>query len=546
MADDSLVIGRSFRGIRLLRWLIGILLLYWGILALVLPVTTWDSQVYNLGRLAVIDNAGFWQGSAWNSVRQVAFPWVFDAVHYPFLKLGWGTALPNFLCFIGLTVILFDRLSKRFDESAAYWSILILLAMPTLMLQATTTKNDFVIVFCCGCWFFALSRFQEGENKVFLFFAALSLGFAVGSKTSAIPVGAILSFVSIVWLRKYRNAVLTFGGFLLPSLILFGSVETYLLNWHLYHQFLGPEDFIARHANHDGLQGTLANFIRYYFGNISFAIFDYKGEMHLTSFLEGKCRDLLHSIGLRNVGYSIDANDQTMQFLRSGYDSGADFGLTGCLAMIFCTFLCLKPRLRSPAFVLAGVGFVQLGLNAWLIAWMPWNDRFLCGSFVAFGVATAMVVFSGRSKHKIITLSSGILVVIAAIRNPALCRERDWSAVKASISHRMDLTFDQHRIGKPVYQEVLQLHHRGFNDWFLVAGSDSWILPFLTIKGIRWTLAPGWNGVPVTKTETPISCSKADVASGQNILVLNCPIPATGSYEVISSFPEATYILRAK
>ena len=47
---------------------------YWALLALALPVSNVDSHVYNLGRLAVAENAGFWQTSAWNSPRQVIFP----------------------------------------------------------------------------------------------------------------------------------------------------------------------------------------------------------------------------------------------------------------------------------------------------------------------------------------------------------------------------------------------------------------------------------------------------------------------------------------
>jgi hypothetical protein len=57
-------------------------LIYWGFVALTFPVTNWDSQVYNLSRLLIAENAGFWQTASWNSVRQVMFPWTYDAVHF--------------------------------------------------------------------------------------------------------------------------------------------------------------------------------------------------------------------------------------------------------------------------------------------------------------------------------------------------------------------------------------------------------------------------------------------------------------------------------
>ena len=91
-----------------LKALIASLLLYWGACALLLPVTTSDCQVYNLARLRVAERAGFWQAEAWNSVRQVTYPWAFDAVHYPFLKTAWGFGIPSFTLFaIVLALLVF-------------------------------------------------------------------------------------------------------------------------------------------------------------------------------------------------------------------------------------------------------------------------------------------------------------------------------------------------------------------------------------------------------------------------------------------------------
>ena len=520
------------------RLLMEAMLVYWGILALVLPVTTWDSQVYNLGRLAIIEKAGFWQGTAWNSVRQVAFPWSFDAVHYPFLKLGWGTALPNYLCFLGLSVILFQLISLRGKKHVAYWAILILLAMPTLMLQATSTKNDFVIVFGSCCWLYALVRFRERQNRFLLFAAALSLAFTIGSKTSAIPICGILTIITICHLWKSQRALLTFFCFFIPLLVLFGSTETYFLNWQLYHHPLGPESFISQHANHDGIRGAYANFIRYYFGNISYPI-------NNVSFLEDRCRDFLRILGLNNVGYRIDITDQTMQFLRNGYDSGSDFGMIGFLAMLISSLRCLKPDVRNPTFVLAAIGFLQLAINAYFIAWMPWNARFLCGSFVAFGVAIAIMAFGSRPTPYVAPIF-GTLIIAAVIYNPLLCQERNPSSIKAALSHRIDLTFDQQRAKKPVYKAVLALQATGAKDWFLVGGSNSWVLPFLTINSIHWSLTPEWNQLAkkIKALNTTSSNSQIGSNAQKHILVLDRELPQDLPYEIVKHFPQSTYILR--
>ena len=150
-----------------LKALIVSLLVYWGVYALIAPVTNSDSQVYNLARLSIAERAGFWQTTAWNSIRQVIFPWAFDAIHYPFLKIGWGSALPSFVCFFGLLIIIFELVVPKFGSKVGLWSILILLSMPTLMLQATTTKNDLVIAFGVGCWLYSLVRFRRNHTPSF-------------------------------------------------------------------------------------------------------------------------------------------------------------------------------------------------------------------------------------------------------------------------------------------------------------------------------------------------------------------------------------------
>ena len=152
-----------------LKALIGSILVYWGIYALIAPVTNSDSHVYDLARLSVVERAGFWQASAWNSIRQVIFPWTFDAIHYPFLKAGWGFALPSFLAFLGLLIIIFELIAPKSGSKAALWSVLTLLTMPTLMLQATTTKNDLVIAFGVGCWLYSIFPVPAKAESFFSF-----------------------------------------------------------------------------------------------------------------------------------------------------------------------------------------------------------------------------------------------------------------------------------------------------------------------------------------------------------------------------------------
>src|SRR6266446_1556826 len=115
------------------RFLLIAALSYWGVCALVSPVTNWDSQVYNLGRLSIADIAGFWTNRCWFSERQVIFPWAFDAVHYPFVKAGFCESVPSFLCLIGLLIIVYKLICEWYSETVALWTSLGLISMPTLI-----------------------------------------------------------------------------------------------------------------------------------------------------------------------------------------------------------------------------------------------------------------------------------------------------------------------------------------------------------------------------------------------------------------------------
>ena len=119
----------------------------------------------------------------------------------------------------------------------------------------------------------------------FLFLrAALSLAFTAGSKTSGVPICGILTVVTAWIWRKEIRTLLTFAGFYLSGVVLFGSIETYVLSWHMYHRPLGPVDFVHDQRNRDGLRGLSANFIRYYLGNISFGVDGYANQSGLAKF----------------------------------------------------------------------------------------------------------------------------------------------------------------------------------------------------------------------------------------------------------------------
>jgi hypothetical protein len=520
-----------------LKALIVSLLVYWGVYALIAPVTNSDSQVYNLARLSVAERAGFWQTTAWNSIRQVIFPWTFDAIHYPFLKIGWGSALPSFVCFLGLLIIIFELVVPKFGSKVGLWSILILLSMPTLMLQATTTKNDLVIAFGVGCWLYSLVRFRRTQHAFFLFTAALSLAFTMGCKTSALPICGILILVTGWIFRQQLKNALRFAIFFVPLLMLFGSIETYVLSWRTYGDPVGPSQFVHAHTNQDGIPGATANFIRYYLGTTSLGIDGIDCRSGLSEFLEGKCQLLLEKLGLRNMGCRIDFINARTPFLKDGSDSGSDYGLVGFLALLVSSVTIWRVNFKNLSWLLNCLGFALLVLNCLTIAWMPWNLRYFCPSFILFGLSLAIIVFGSPDDRSWKQIILGLIVIWSAISLPLHCGQRRpldfWNAFFA----RTDLSVKQRWDMKRVYEDVLHFRTNNSTDsWFLVAGENSWTLPFLT-PPMDWKLTPQWGQV-VNARSTLGEPNEAFA------LVLDSQLPKNLPYEVLKSYPSSSFILK--
>jgi hypothetical protein len=432
------------------------------------------------------------------------FPWTFDAVHFPFLKLGFGFALPSFAVLLGILAIAYNLISPRWGRYAALWACLTVTAMPTIVLQATSTKNDLVIVFALGCWLYAHVRYHESKKRIYLFFAGLSLAFGAGSKTSAIPLCAICTLVTLYLLRRERLSFLFFLGTYLPLLILFGSVETYVLSYSCFHNPLGPPDFVRDHTNREGLRGTAANLIRYVFGNLSLGIDGYNQKSGLPGFLEKCCRYVLHVFHLTNVGYRSDSSDGNLRFIKFGLASSTDFGLPGAISMVSAPALALQFKSSPVIAFTALAGLLSMVLLSLSVGWMEWNARFLCVSFVLFGIAFSLALFSNPNRNRILQRVIGFLVIWSALSSPMLTQYERPADLYAVFRNRKKLQFSEWTELRPVYNRVLEMRSSaGKTPWFLIASENSWTLPFLALRDIDWRLTPQWSMIADWEKNNP-------------------------------------------
>jgi hypothetical protein len=459
-------------------------LIYWALFALLAPVTVWDAQVYNLARLPLAELGGLWGNSFWTSERQVTFPLAFDVIHLPLLHVGVGFALPSFLCFLGTLGVAWCALGRWHGPDAAWLGVLVLLAMPTLAFQAVATKNDLAVLFGLAVWFHALGNWRREPRSRHLVFAAVAIGFMAGAKSSGIIL-AFLAILASVWiLRQARAPLASFATYLLVSLLALGSIETYVVAYRTYGHPLGPDEFVQNHRNTDGLKGAAANTLRYAIANLSTGIEPWLKPDTITPWWEQRCRSLLDTLGLKDVGYRRDYDDARLVFNRIGWDAASDFGPLGTFSLAIALLALCWWRITEPWWRLAFVASILLGVVAYTVAWMPWNNRFLLAPFSL--LAVALVSLAWRLGWR--GLQWGLLGIsfYSVIMYPLTSFNKRPSDLVAAVSQRESQEFKERPTLLPVVASVrkwLKQHPKG--EVLLFAGSDSWVLPFLSKADLR-------------------------------------------------------------
>lgn len=257
------IIGRVARGAVL------ILLFYWAVFTLLSPVTVWDAQVYNLGRIPLAELGGLFGNPLWTCERQLIFPWGFDAIHLPLLHLGYAYSLPSFMCLVGTLEVARQYLTERHGSEAGWIGVLVLLGLPVLVFQSVITKNDIPILFGVAAWFHAMRSWQKHGRIQHLVFAAIAIGFIVGAKTSGIIAAGLCMLISVWTLRSSMQRLLAFSLAVFAAVAILGSVETYFASHQRYQYPMGSKAFAQTYRNNDGLRGFMANTIRYFFANTS-------------------------------------------------------------------------------------------------------------------------------------------------------------------------------------------------------------------------------------------------------------------------------------
>jgi 4-amino-4-deoxy-L-arabinose transferase-like glycosyltransferase len=391
-AAPAMIPGPLGRFARTIAW---VALGYWGLYALVAPVTTIDSQMYNLARVELAARGGLFNNDYFTSVFHVIFPWSYDAVHLPFLRLGWGYALPGFFCLIGICRVVFFLVRERYGADAAWVAVVSLLAMPCLAYQGSSTKNDIPILFCGAVWVYARSRWRREGRGMHLVWMVLSLGFMTGVKSSGLIYGGLLALATLWELRGRPELAGRAVAGLLGALLLFGSVETYVESARIYGHPLGPPQLIHRLRNHDGVRGGLANLVRHGAASVYVGPTHFGGGQDAAWALAGAARKALAALGLTDAGTDPRFPDHRLFFTQSGLEELSGYGPIGTLAVAVMLGACFYWRPRAPWWQLAVAALAGFGLVSMTVAYNSWTSRYLV-SFYALGTVALVCALWAR------------------------------------------------------------------------------------------------------------------------------------------------------
>lgn len=413
---------------------------YYLVYSLVAPAVVTDAHLYDLARLYVIRQGGLLHNDVFTNFTQLVFPWTFSAVHWPFIRLGAGYALPSFACFTGILLVAFAAIRPAYGAEIAWLAVLALLSLTTLVYQATSVKPDVAVVFGAFCWFDACRRLRADGGRMPVLVSALALAFTAGAKTSGVPIAVALGLATLWTLRRDRRRAVEWLAAAAACAVLFGSVETYVAAKLTYGDFAGPDGLRAL-RNNDGVAGGLANLVRHVAYNVDVGadvLADHKTALSTTA--EQVCHRLLSALGWDAKGIAPAMGRQPLDFVKSGYEAQDGFGPVGTLAMLVVPVVLLRGRVRSAPWQLAAASVASLLLVCQTTGFNLWVNRFLLLPFVLGTLASVLSLAPCWRRWALFRVATLALLLYAGCVLPLYSYARKPSDVWQSVADRDRMT----------------------------------------------------------------------------------------------------------
>jgi 4-amino-4-deoxy-L-arabinose transferase-like glycosyltransferase len=375
--------------------------------------------------------------------------------------------------------------------------MLFVLASPTVVLQATTCKNDLATAFfAVAALFFAWRWREEGGRIRWAAASAISLGMCAGAKTTGVAVAGLV-FVLAAWSGRglgWRPWA-GFAALAALAMVILGSLETYVNNWLGDGAWMGKPFVIEAHGNPDGLRGALASLVRYGFNSLGTGLETAASGPWLESVLTAASDGVTTALGLGTAGLSDPA--QGTRFSLRCYELSSTYGLVGWIALPIAGFVLWRQRLNTAPGQLAALGFAVLLVLCVVMGWRKHNLRLLLPAALPILLSAAVVLAAFVRGRPRVRLGGTIALWALAFAVPLLARTRSPAAIRQAFTNREALSF-QEQPPLLVERDAARLIARevGANGCAVILNRGCWSLPFLLDSRQPWVVVPNRDRAP--------------------------------------------------
>jgi hypothetical protein len=508
MTSAAIPMSGAGRIARIVFWLSAA---YWTLYVLVAPLTNVDSQMYNIARLELAMRGGLFNNGHFTSVYQLIWPWTFDAVHLPFMEMGWGFALPSFCCLMGTCYVVFAMVRARYGPDAGWVALIALMGLPCLVYQGTSTKNDIPVLFSGAVWVYARWRWRSEGKRGHVFWMVLAIGFLAGAKTTGVPYGMILGLWTLWDLRADRRLALQAFGGLLGAVALFGSVETYIETARQFGNPLGPPQLIRDVRNVDGIRGAAANMSRYVAGSLYFGPSRIGSAAPATRWIGNTEQAFLAWAGIADAGVGPSLRHKTIYFIQSGFEELSGFGPLGMIAMATALAAAVVWRPGKPWWRLAIIALFGFLVASDTIAYSYWGNRYLITWYALATVAVVCALWESGGMRRPLRWGFAALALACVIATPLLSFNRGPAAIASSLLDRDAFETCYFPIIDKMRTRLRALRREtpASRVFYVVTGTTA-VLPFLEDRKL--------DAIVVTPTEFLRLLSDGQVANGDYVI----------------------------
>jgi len=357
------------------------------------PVNLWDSTTYHVARVFFWIQHKTLAHFETSSVRQTMFPpnaEIFYLWPLVFIKKDFLAGMTQFMSFLGSLWVLLSFLSYiKISRKRILWAVFIFASLPEIILQSSSTQNDFVLgFFLFVSLYLFIYGIREKEN-ISLVMSAMALGISIGIKGSVFMFLPVLGLICIIVAvqsekKQFYKPLLFYGSWTILFFILLSSYN-YILNYLEFHNPLGLESYMDFYMPPDkSIKSFIANLIRYNLAFIDFTGFEILKILNLPFLF---LKNLLFALFGLSVNQGLIYADITLLNTRI-HENFATYGPVGFIIFIplvlrnsFKNIFSKTDKVRTIALT-ALIPLIFILILSVLLGFTIWNMRYFVTAMV--------------------------------------------------------------------------------------------------------------------------------------------------------------------